>query len=53
MGWDTGQSVEAYPFVTPLPNPALTHARSGAVGNSFFIGEKRSSLEDVLPPRLL
>ncbi|CAN0014987.1 unnamed protein product, partial [Ectocarpus sp. 12 AP-2014] len=30
--------VEAYPFVNPLPNPYLTNAETGAVGNSFFIG---------------
>ncbi|CAM9894655.1 unnamed protein product, partial [Scytosiphon promiscuus] len=35
---DQIDSVEAYPFVTPLPNPALTDVRTGAVGNSFFIG---------------
>lgn len=33
------QMVEAYPFVSPLPNPLLTNAETGAVGNSFFIGK--------------
>lgn len=43
MEWDMGrnmaQMVEAYPFVNPLPNPYLTNAETGAVGNSFFIGK--------------
>lgn len=35
-GW--AQLVEATPYSNPLPNPLLTN-ESGAVGNSFFIGE--------------
>lgn len=38
--WTMGtQMVEAYPFVNPLPNPILTNAETGTVGNSFFIGK--------------
>lgn len=33
------QMVEATPYSNPLPNPRLTNLETGAVGNSFFIGE--------------
>lgn len=33
------QVVEAVPYALPLPNPLLTNVETGAVGNSFFIGE--------------
>lgn len=33
------QVVDAVPYAIPLPNPLLTNAETGAVGNSFFIGE--------------
>ncbi|CAM9353057.1 unnamed protein product [Ascophyllum nodosum] len=38
LALDQIEDVESVPFSNPLPNPYLTNAETGAVGNSFFIG---------------